>query len=393
MLEGKASLIIDLGNSETRVMTILGDSETGAPKQRLSILSNKFGELADKDMRLLENSDYNEENSKVFRVNDGQIFCSGYICDREKGTATLRPSSSIKKYDSAITMYSLRLAFLEGFNHIAEMTGELIELIDIDWTVTVLLPPSDLELGAEKIKQDIKNLTNINFLIPSISKNIRVSNVKVFPEGFCAFIGEIFENRRKIRAGFEKIIMSSTLVIDIGAGTSDLCIIKDAKLVDGSRHSEETGGNQVFQKMNTELRRKFGKNFPEDSLREASVTGVIKVGAREIDISSDIGVARKDVATKLSSAIRNYIESSDFSIFDIENILICGGGAEECGKNMKPLGKFLEEDLKVWMSYSNFLDIPTYDKVVEKDGVQYLEKEKISPRLLNIIGASVLSEN
>lgn len=393
MLEGKASLIIDLGNSETRVMTMFRDDRTGSSHQKLSILSNKFGELAEKDMRLLENGDYNEENSKVFKVNEGQIFCSGYICDREKGTATLRPSSSIKKYDSAISMYSLRLAFLEGFNHISEMTGELIELIDIDWTVTVLLPPSDLELGADKIKKDVQNLTSINFLIPNITKSIKVSNVMVFPEGFCAFIGEVFENRRKIREGFEQIIMSSTLVIDIGAGTSDLCIIKDAKLVDGSRHSEETGGNQVFQKMNTELRRKFGKNFPEDSLRKASVTGVLKVGAKEMDVSTDISIARKDVATKLSSAIRNYIESSDFSIYDIENILICGGGAEECGKNMKPLGEFLKEDLKVWMSYSNFLEIPTYDKVVERDGMQYLEKKKISPRLLNIIGASVLSEN
>lgn len=392
MLEGRASLIIDLGNSETRVITMYKQFEDSAPVQKLSIISNKFGELAEKDMRLLKSGDYNEENSKVFRINNTQVFCSGYICDREKGTASLRPSSSIKKYNSAITMYSLRLAFLEGFNHISEMTGELIELIDILWDVTVLLPPSDLELGAEKIKKDVLGLSRIEFLIPDVAKNIRINNVTVFPEGFCAFIGAVFENRRKIRPSFENVIMSSTLVIDIGAGTSDLCIIKDAKLVDGSRHSEETGGNQVFQKMNTELRRKFGKNFPEDSLRMASVTGVIKIGAKEVDISKDIGVARKDVATKLSSAIRNYIESSDFSIYDIENILICGGGAEECGKNMKPLGKFLEEDLKVWMSYSNFLSIPAYDKLVEKDGIQYVEKQRVSPRLLNVIGASVLSE-
>ena len=185
------------------------------------------------------------------------------------------------------------------------------------------------------------------------------------------------------------VLNSSTLVIDIGAGTTDFCIIKDAKLVDGSRHSEEIGGNQVFQKINTELRRKFGKNFPEDSLRDSAVTGTIKVG----DISKEIGVARKNIATRLSSTIRNYIESSDFSIYDIENILICGGGAAPCGKDMKPLGEFLKEDLKVWMSYSNFLDMPYADTIVEIDGVNYLQKEQISSRLLNIIGAGVLSEN
>lgn len=392
MIEGKASLVIDLGNSETRVMTIFGKNEAGEPIQRLSVIPNKFGELSDKDERLLNNPDYNASNSKVFTVGDS-VFCSGYICDREKGTASLRPSSSIKKYDSAISLYSMRLAFLEGLYHIADITNCSIEDIDVNWTVSVLLPPSDLELGAEKIKQNILNLKSIRFIIPSIEKRINILDVKVFPEGFCAFIGEIFESRRKIREGYRDVLNSSTLVVDIGAGTTDLCIIKDAKLVDGSRHSEETGGNQVFQKMNTELRRKYGKNFPEDSLRDASVSGIIKVGARELVVSSDISVARKDVATRLSSAIRYYIESSDFSVLDIENILICGGGAEACGSDMKPLGEFLKEDLKVWMSYSNFLEIPSVDRVITKDGVKYFEKVRISPRLLNIIGAGVLSEN
>lgn len=392
MVEGKASLVIDLGNSETRVMTIFGKTESGDPIQRLSILPNKFGELAKRDERLLKNPDYNASNSKVFTVG-GSLFCSGYICDREKGTASLRPSSSIKKYSSEITMYSVRLAFLEGLYHIADMTNTSIDSINVDWRVTVLLPPSDLELGAEKIKQNILGLNAINFIIPSIEKSIRILDVRVFPEGFCAFIGEVFESRRKVREGYKDVLNSSTLVIDIGAGTTDFCIIKDTRLVDGSRHSEETGGNQVFQKMNTELRKKYGKNFPEDSLREASVSGVIKVGARELQIDDVVSIARKDVAVKLSSVIRNYIESSDFSIFDIENILICGGGAEECGSSMKPLGQFLKEDLSVWMSYSSFLEIPSVDKVVNKNGLEYLEKVKISPRLLNIIGAGVLSEN
>lgn len=393
MIQGKAALIIDLGNSETRVMTMFGSTETGEPLSRLSVLSNKFGELTEKDSRLLNNPDYNALNSKVFMVGEDSVFCSGYMCDREKGTASLRPSSSIKKYDSLISMYSVRLALLQGFYHVADIAKTDIELVDVDWTISVLLPPSDLELGAERMKQNILDISRIKFLIPNFEKKVNIEAVRVFPEGFCAFIGEVFENRRKIREGYMPVLNSSTLVVDIGAGTTDLCIIKDAKLVDGSRHSEETGGNQVFQKMNMELRRKFGKNFPEDSLRDASVSGVIKVGAREIDISKDISVARKDVATKLSSAIRNYIESSDYSIYDIENILICGGGAEICGKDMRPLGDYLRDDLKVWMSYSNFLEIPTVNKVVNVNGVDYLQKEKISPRLLNIIGAGVLSEN
>lgn len=391
MIEGKASLVIDLGNSETRIMTIFGKTKSGKPRQRLSIIPNKFGELPDRS--LLRNSDYNDQNSKVFVVGEDTLICSGEMCDKEKGTAALRPSSSIKKYDSAITMYTLRSAFLQGYYDIADMSKQGLGSIDVDWTVSILLPPSDLELGKEKIRDNVLGLKHIEFLMPDFKKDINVESVRVFPEGFCAFIGEVFENSRQIRKGYEDVLKSATLVVDIGAGTTDLCIIQDTRLVDGSRYSEETGGNQVFQKINMILRRKIGKNLPEDSLRDASVAGTIKVGARVLDISQELENARKDVANKLSTAIRNYIESSDFSIFDIENILICGGGADRCGSELKSLGDYLKENLADWMSYSNFLEIPEQEKVIEEDGLEHIEKEKISPRLLNIIGAGVLSEN
>lgn len=391
MIEGKASLVIDLGNSETRVETIFGKTKTGKPRKRISTFTNKFGDLPDK--RLLSNADYSEDNSKVFEVG-GNLICTGEMCDKEKGTSALRPSSSNKKYESLITLYTLNRAFLQGYYDIADMAKQTVSSIDVSWTVSVLLPPSDLDLGAEKMKEMVKSINKITYLLPNLEKEIKIDSVRVYPEGFCAFVGTVFENSRKIRKGFESVLKSSTLVIDIGAGTTDLCIVKDTKLVDGSRYSEETGGNQVFQKMNMELRKKFGKNFPEDSLRESAVSGVIKVGARKIDITSELTFARKEVATKLSSTIRNYIESSNYSIYDIENILICGGGADSCGSELKPLGDYLKEDLKNWMSYSVFLDIPEQEKVVEgSDGNEYVEKEEISPRLLNIIGAGVLSEN
>lgn len=397
MVEGKASLVIDLGNSETRVITIFGKTFEGKPRQKISILPNKFGELS--DAKLLNNPDYNESNSKVFAVgvegsDKKSYFCSGLMCDREKGTVAIRPSSSIKKYDSAISMYTIRLAFLEAYKHISEITKTSIEFLDIEWNVSVLLPPSDLDLGADKMRQNILDLKNIEFLMPVFKRHLNIRQVKVFPEGFCAFIGEVFEYSAKIRSGYETVLKSSTLIIDIGAGTTDLCIIKDVKLVDGSRYSEETGGNQIFQKINMSLRRTLGKNLPEDSLRIASVKGEVQIGSRVISIINEVEIAKKDVATKLSSAIRNYIESSDYSIYDIENILICGGGAEECKvEGMKSLGDYLKDDLKVWMNYSHFLDIPTEVVRTVVDNVEKSETVRISPRLLNVRGAAVLSEN
>ena len=415
MIEGKASLVIDLGNSETRVKTIFGKTETGEPVSRLSIIPNKFGRLAEDKLRLLGLGDYSPSNSKVLVVDAGynvgphdnqptpaeleetSIFCTGEMCDREIGTSSLTPSSSIKKYDAGISMLSIRAALLEGIYHIADITKSTIDSVNVDWSVSVLLPPSDIDLGKDVIKHKIYNIKHIKFLMPDIEKEIRIENVEVYPEGFCAFMGAIFETKRRIRPGSDKILPSATLVIDIGAGTTDLCIIKGGRLIDGSRHSEDVGGNQVFQNLGQALRRDLGKSLSRDTLIEASITGIARIGSRDINVVSHLKNARQVVSTNIVSAIRNYIESSDYSVFDIENILICGGGAEEYCENserlgLATLGQLVRKELAELMSYSTFLERPSISKQVIVDGVEYMKEEKISSRLLNIIGAGVIAE-
>lgn len=391
-MSNKATLVVDLGNSQTRVMTLYGkDKNYDIPNQRLSVLSNKFAELRDSDIALLQNGDYDGDNSKVFMYGaGGNILCSGYICERERSSASFRPSVSMKKYDSPISMYSLNLALYEGYKHIADMTGQDIEDIDVSWDISVLLPPSDLDIGADIIKSKILGISKIKFLMPEVEKNIFVENVKVLPEGFCAFVCKVFENAKKLREGCQDILKSSTLVVDIGAGTSDFCIVKDAKLIDTSRYSEDVGGNQVYQKVNVALRKKFSRNFPEDILREAAITGNLKIGAKVIPIKDILEDAKRDVATEISSSIKNYIEGSSFSAIDIENILICGGESEN-DNGIKALGAYLKDDLAGWLTFSNFLTPPETISTVFVDGIEQSERKPISVRLMNVLGAGVLS--
>lgn len=389
MVEGRATLVVDLGNSETRVITRFGKTKSGMHRKRTTVFSNKFGELI--DTGLLQNPDYSPENSKVFSVGGGVLMCSGKMCDREKGTASQRPSSTIRKYDSNITMYSLRRAFLQGYRDISDMCQASMDSINIRWDVVVLLPPSDLDIGKDVIIRRLLDLKRLDFVMPKFSTNLVIDNVRVVPEGFCAFIGAVFKSSTEIRKGYEKYLNGSTLIVDIGAGTTDFVIISNTELVDSSRYSENTGGNQVFQKLNVALRREIGSNIPEDTLREASVSGVLRVGSRLINVVDNIENAKKDVAVKLSQSIKNYIESSEFSVFDIQYILICGGGSEPCGEGMKPLGDYLRENLKNWMKYSEFIDTPTLDMVVHI-GDSLDEEREATARLLNVVGAEVLSE-
>lgn len=384
MISEKAKMVVDLGNSDTRVLTMFGKTKSGKPQQVLNVLSNRFGELT--DTSLLNNPDYTPVNSTVFKEKGGVLYCNGDICEKEKGNASLRPSSSDKKYENRLSTFSLKLAFLQSYNVIADMCMCDISELDLVWDVTVLLPPSDIDLGKDKMKDMVKSINLIEFVMPKFTKQIKVDTVKVIPEGFAAFIGYHFTKGKVFRPGSEDLVNQTTLIVDVGAGTTDLCIIKDGRLVDSSRYSEPTGGNKVFQKVDVALRKSFGRSVSEEQLRQAALLGTVKVGAKTFSIIDKLVDAKKDVSTFLSSSIRNYLESIDMSINEVENILICGGGAVDgFGEGLESLGHYLKESMQVWMPMANFLEMPTETNF---NG----DTEVVNPRELNILGAGVLSE-
>ena len=90
MREVNATLVVDLGNSETRVMVQSGVGRNGLVRQRMSLVSNKYASLRD-DYVIPET--YTEENSSVLRTEDGELFANGLLVDREFSVAPLRPTN------------------------------------------------------------------------------------------------------------------------------------------------------------------------------------------------------------------------------------------------------------------------------------------------------------
>ena len=75
MITGTAKLVVDLGNSETRVMTIFGKNTKGRPKKRLSVLDNRYSALPEDKLDIYTSGDtYTDENSKVFSQPNGALY-------------------------------------------------------------------------------------------------------------------------------------------------------------------------------------------------------------------------------------------------------------------------------------------------------------------------------
>lgn len=388
MITGTAKLVVDLGNSETRVKTIYGKTAKGNVRSRLSILDNMYSSVSeDKAKAYIQEGTYNDGNSVVFCTESGLCYCNGEMCRNEFASTGFRPSALEKKYESMSTRLSLINAIRQGIDDIAEINDVETSAVDVGWELYLLLPPEDIDIGAKPLAEVAKAITSIDFLMPELKKAVRVTKVNVFPEGMCAFFGVIFKNKGVIRPEYKYLVEGneSTIIFDIGAGTTDIVIVKGSQVVQSSRFTKEIGGNNVHRLVQRSLRNK-NVPLPDSVIREGVTTGFVKSGARTIDITEDIAEAKRAVSTQLVDGVQEFLESSMISIRTIANMLVCGGGAtESTNSSIRPIADYMVDYMRRLSPDLQLIELP---EVSNADG----EMERVSPRLLNIIGAGILAE-
>lgn len=389
MVQGTAKLVIDLGNSETRVKTYFGKNMKGNARSRLTVMSNRYAEVPQNLLEgYLNDGVYTDEESRIFNCN-GNIWCAGRLCEEELAHASSRPTAMEKKYNSLISKLSILSAFSQGFLDVAEFANCSVDSLDVDWEVIVLLPPEDLQVGGRQMGDMVRSIEKIDFLMPELHKDIRIKEggVKVLPEGFCAFLAVVMQSKTSLRPGYANIVNNGelTLVSDIGAGTTDFMLVRGAQIVSSSLFTREIGGNNVHRLVQRALRNK-GISLPDSEVRKGCEVGYVMSGPRKIPIASELADAKKVVSRQLVDAVQEFFESSMIPIRTISNILVCGGGAEapEDIEGIEPIANYITEYIRVLAPDIQQIELP----VEGKDE----NRRRLSPRLLNIIGAGYMAE-
>lgn len=380
MLTGTANLIIDLGNSSTKCKVQYGkDPNTGKFYQRRFDISNVFAPISS-DYEVSD--EYNPESSTIIsvdaRLNGAQIrgnFCNGELQEKEKPLTTIKPSATSRKYELDSTILSLNMAFLKASEAILAMnhTTDFSQL-DVTWNVITLLPPGDLDEGKDKMVEIIKNITEVISVYPKAGIPIKINNVIVLPEGFCAYIGLVFQEGLKVRPEYKYLTEETILVFDIGAGTTDCLLIKNNKIVQNSKYTVNQGGNNVYQYVRRKLKLK-GIDIEDTAIRAGVVSGVIKDGSKELNITDLINEAKEEIATKIVSEFQDFIELTDIKLRSIGCLLTCGGGSMS-EKDTLALSDKLVAKAKSLAPNISAIKLP----------------DDISPRDLNLIGASITAE-
>lgn len=377
MIEGTAKLIIDMGNSETRILTIFGKNRSGLPNQEFRSFSNLYAEHR---RDLMINDTINEDNSVIFNAMGG-LYAGGLLVEREYSNRMLRPTALEKKYDLSMNDLVLSRAFLEGYRAVAAMRNVSIHDLDLSWEVTVLMPPADItSIGSKKMADKIRSIKEINFEMPDFQADIVIpeGGINVVAEGASAYISMVFDRSGNVREDYEHLLDSSVLVVDIGAGTTDFIVVKDGSVIESTKYTVNTGGNNVTTQLRQRLQRVRDIKVDLASAGKAVITGEIVQGASKVSVIDDVAYVKKEVSYNLIEELNSSFESSGYQASNINYLLVVGGGSLSSEtEGIEPIAKYLVEKLVGYSPGVGLVEIPNGGE------------GRWNPRLLNIMGAGI----
>lgn len=315
----RAGLLIDFGNSETRVTLIANNNS------KTFLLSNRFAVLPS---GYVIPAEYKNDKSNILCVGSC-YYANGHLADREFQGELIRPSALQKKSEQLVTEISLNLALITAVSELASGSGIIVSELEPTFDVSVLLPPMEHDTSVEAIRNLIKGVKVVHSFLPQqFDCAINIGDVKVFSEGVAAFFGvyykeedgelvEVPENSR-YSEGY-------ILILDIGAGTTDVVMIKDMELVLDSKDTFNLGGNMVEGELKKLIRKNYG--FTPNDVSKVVATGELEDGASLVDVSDLVTKAKDSYSKRLLENIKTYLERMSMSMREVKSVLVIGGGS------------------------------------------------------------------
>lgn len=392
-------VLMDIGNSETRVRVkykpLKGIADANIPVESTFTLSNHYYGL---ESSYVVSPDYMNAASTILDV-DGVRIAHGELVEREFVGRFEFPTGKTNKSAEPITNWTIQLVLLKTIELLADSWGIAKTDVDVAFNIFVLVPPDEHAYSKDDMVKLISDIDTVTELIPvgdevhyrPVSHEIICNDIQVYPEGITAFMGirvNIDGNKLVANPDVQKFMSGYVLVIDIGAGTTDLAIMQDGKLKSDSRMSIPDAGNHITSalmrniKANPKLRgrlplgiQNLGSVMQEAMIREGD-------GLIEEDCSAALNAAKEELASSLANQIKNYANSLNV-ISMVKGILVVGGAnatAVRDGKVVSPaIETFLIPKIKQFADLAELIPIRNRDtRYLNLDGLEAIYITRMS---------------
>jgi plasmid segregation protein ParM len=321
-------------------------------------------------------------HSPALKENNG-IYRIGNLATKSINATELDPGSSKSEEDQTLIMLFATLALdavKENNSHAFPRTKNVI---DANYTLGTGLPLREVKEGKDAGYRSklVGSVHQVEFLVTpkyqGLKVNIKFEEVKVYPEGFAAFINLVLDNSGKIIN--KELIDKRILIQDIGGLSTDIAVIKNRNVDDDKAQGFNLGVSESLEAIREEIRTKHGveldsrRDVVEIITKKSDRNHIMVKGSRTSvhDITDRILL---DLAKKQYRLLRNVWQRNS----QTEICYFVGGGANVLKEYLKTLNNNLEgynidffEDEKesIWMMAN------AYYKLIN-DFVRKAEKQK-----------------
>lgn len=384
-------VLLDIGNSETRVRVkyrpLKGLPNARGAVERTFALSNHYAALLS---NYAISSDYMNDASVILNIG-GIRIAHGELVEREFIGAYEFPSGKSDKSSEPITNWTIQLVLLKVLYLLADEWGISVSEVDVAFNIFCLVPPDEHAYNKEGMIKLVSDIDEVVECVPvgddknyrDVVHEITCNDIQVFPEGIAAFMGirvNIDGSRLVPNKDVEKFMKGYVLVLDIGAGTTDLAIMQDGILKADSRQSISDAGNHIVSslmrniKANPQLRGKLTAGL--SNIESVMQHGMISEGDGVItaDCAKELDNAKEDLAQTLAYQIKNYANSLNIMNL-VKGILVVGGANAVAMRDgevvSKALAEFLIPKIRQFAANAELVPITNRDpRYLNLDGLE-----------------------
>lgn len=172
-------------------------------------------------------------------------------------------------------------------------------------------------------------LTNLNG--KREEKTIKINEVKVVPQPFGSLFNLMLNEVGEL--GERRYVHEKIGIIDIGFKTADFTVADKMKYSERGSRTTDTGISKAFGMIAGKLREKSNINVEIYRLYDAVEKGNIKIRGKEFDLRPSTEL----IFGQLATAIANEVDRLWSDDWDIDTIILTGGGGAALAKYLQPL--------------------------------------------------------
>lgn len=261
---------IDVGNDAIKALFGKLDSELYIPNVIAQDIADRpvigIEDLNDNDpiegIHIRVHSPALQENNMIYRV--------GNLATKSDNPSELDPGSSKSEEDQTLIMLFAALALDAVKDENASNFKKANNVVDANYTLGTGLPLREVKEGKDVGYRSrlLGSVHQVEFLVTpkyqGIKVNIKFDEVKVYPEGFAAYINLVMDNDLNIIN--RDLIDKQILIQDIGGLSTDIAVIRNRKVDDDKAQGFNLGVAEALESIREEIRSKHGVEL--DSRRD-----------------------------------------------------------------------------------------------------------------------------